>query len=116
MTSHTIDEARATLARVAQQYQGLMDSGPLMSTGRPNPAPSLRPGIRSAGWAPYAPTIEDRSLPHQIVIRLKSSTNLLTVTCTCIKRGEPILTKTLLAEGEAMSAYKEWHAERGIEL
>lgn len=64
---------------------------------------------------------EDPSLPHQIVLMVgtgRNNGNKLAVTCTCTG---PLRHRTVIEArtgpfpaAEALAAYRNWHAERGI--
>jgi hypothetical protein len=59
---------------------------------------------------PYEPVFEDRSLPHQIVLRLSSAHGQqLTVACNCTLPGL-IAAKPRWDPGEGLAAYRSYHA------
>jgi hypothetical protein len=58
---------------------------------------------------PYDPVFEDRSLPHQIVLRIDSAhSQQLTVACTCTL-PHLIAAKPCWVPGEALALYREFH-------
>ena len=59
---------------------------------------------------PYVPVYEDRSLPHQIIIRSDAQYNAITVGCNCTL-PDPIAARARWEPGEALALYRLYHEE-----
>jgi hypothetical protein len=69
--------------------------------------------------------IRDPSLPHQIVLNFAGATGQIYVSCNClgvragtgqVARWTPIETRRCWDAGDAITVYRRWHQERGIDL
>lgn len=60
------------------------------------------------GWAPYQPVLEDKTLPHQIVIRGVDGHHLIGVGCNCLGSMNIIVRATLPAD-KALAAWRDFH-------
>ena len=67
-------------------------------------------------------TIEDPSLPHQIVLTWTRS-SWIAVSCNCLSRGrkrslpaELIGTRPSWPGGGALKAWRAWHEQRGVSV
>jgi hypothetical protein len=67
--------------------------------------------------------IADPGLPHQIILNFRrerdSAIQKIAVSCNCLKNtysNEPIEARVVFPAREAVAVYRQWHADRGIEL
>jgi hypothetical protein len=71
---------------------------------------------------PFTPTIENRKLDHQIVIRMGGYAGGIMVTCNCLRGPKMIDGQQMIEERslwtttEALAAYRTYHSQRGITL
>jgi len=64
---------------------------------------------------PYEPVLDDPPAAHRIDILV--SGGALTVTCPCLDAGQCIEARPgAFPAGEAVAAWRAWHAEQGIEV
>jgi hypothetical protein len=66
-------------------------------------------------------TLADPTLPHQIVLNMTGSHIYVSCNCLATRQGSVMSWQKIETRGrwtaqEALSAYRQWHADRGIEL